>query len=209
VPIQWYVSSKTAPKAPLLSHISGCKVNLWRYKDDADTQDHLDEHLALGESLPQAIAHFPTAQVFLPPPTRGEIPGFVHLRPFVSAPRFSSSALARAKQHATHSQAEEDALLFGTCIRHEWLEAEEEEAPAETKERKIGNLHTIGRVQPTREHPKLSTPPKLLSAAPPRHPTVSVGFHSQRFHEQAKAAFEKVAEEMEADVDSKYDEPMY
>ncbi|KAB5594423.1 hypothetical protein CTheo_2200 [Ceratobasidium theobromae] len=172
-----------------------CKVNLQRFKDDFEAiQDHLDQHIAAGESIPLATLQHLQKTLPLPSPPTGNQPSFKLVAPLFKAPTFSSAALAKARHSAAHNPEEANIRLFGTCIRSEWLEEEESEGPAECK---IGTLGA--RVGLARSHPRLSAPPLFLASPAPRCPMVSVGFHSERFYELAETAFEKVAGDMETD----------
>ncbi|KAF8610856.1 hypothetical protein BDV93DRAFT_601809 [Ceratobasidium sp. AG-I] len=194
---------------PILSHcpVQSCKQNLRRLADD-DIQEHLDFHLAEGESLGQAVARrIPRSRTPRPPRFGEPQPAYQLLAHNFPAPVFTRSAIAKAKAPEVW-RPDSDQVVFAQWMQVGWTEEEEDDVPAAVKPRRLcSGLRVTTRT--TKPISSMPIPPRF-PGAPPTHPppSVSVGFRSAGFHRTAAAAFELVAAEgsdSDSDKDSSSD----
>jgi hypothetical protein len=191
------------PRHPFPTHANNCtdcKVNLRRYKDDSDLQEHFDRHLSNGEALPQAIARrIPrTLQALLPLPPKGAQQCHEILASWFTAPAFRPSTLAKAKQRA---EQPDPALNFrvGSYILGDWQRIEWDDSPSEVKPRELRDSRRAA-CHLVQRRPMLHIPPPLSNEVP--RPHISVGFDSIGFRVAAQAAFDLVEAESSSDSEA-------
>ncbi|QRV86231.1 hypothetical protein RhiJN_14249 [Ceratobasidium sp. AG-Ba] len=165
--------------------IKGCKTNLRRFKTDDDLEDHLDLHALPGGKLPQAM---PTAIIprALPPIPKSSVMTYEVFSPYCSPASFKKNRLTKAKQNALNLSSV-DPTRAVSYLLEAWVDAEEDNSPAETKRRRTRISNCIA-TRPMRKLETLFQPPRF-SGVVPRAPVVSVGFDSPGFQTLAQEAF--------------------
>jgi hypothetical protein len=160
-------------------------------------QDHLDEHHQLGEDIfsvaPRQLSSLPPSPLPQEPPYRLIAGYFPH-------PKSSPKNILAFRDMVTHNPYEKESYLWGPLVTDSLIEEEEETGASSIKERRIKITRPLGKLQPSRNVPKLENPSLLQPLYQSRYPTISIGFHSPGFHQKAHSAFEK-AELEDMDMD--------